>query len=159
MTLWHNLTALGWAALLAAGTAQADMPAPTTEELTAWAGAYSAIEAMEPKWAVQGADAFKATSDAGVPVVYLDVRTESEWEKGVVRGAVTVTLTDLTTEGAIAQLPESKTAIIAVYCKSGHRSALAVPLLHRYGYVNAISMKGGYEGWVAEGYPVEGAEG
>ena len=159
MRLCLNFAALGCAALLAAGTAQADMSAPTSEELAAWASAYSAIEAMEPKWAVQGADAFKASSDAGVPVVYLDVRTETEWEKGVVTGAVMVTLTDLATEWAMARLPESKMAIIAVYCKSGHRSALAVPLLHRYGYVNAISMKGGYEGWVAAGYPVENAGG
>lgn len=146
--------------LLAGTTAvHAEMPAPTAEELQAWASAYAAIEGMEPKWGVQGAEAFKASSDAGVPVVYLDVRTEAEWSKGIVEGAVKATLTDLATEDGAALLPESKTAIIAVYCKSGHRSALAIPLLQRYGYTNAISMKGGYEGWVKAGYPTEGAGG
>ena len=62
---------------------------------------------------------------------------------------------ELATEAGIAALPESKTTIMAVYCKSGHRSALAIPLLHRLGYVNATSMQGGYEGWVEAGYPVE----
>ncbi len=143
------------AVLFAAATASADMAEPTAAELEAWAIAYSAIEAMEPKWGVQGADAFKASSDAGVPVVYLDVRTEAEWAKGIVEGAVKVTLTDLATEDGAALLPDRKSAIIAVYCKSGHRSALAIPLLQRYGYVNAISMKGGYEGWVKAGYPVQ----
>ncbi len=133
------------------------MMAPTSEELAAWSEAYAVIGGMEPKWAVQGADAFKASTDAGVPVVYLDVRTEPEWAKGTVAGAVKATLTELATDGGMALLPENKTAIIAVYCKSGHRSALAIPLLHRLGYANAISMTGGYEGWVAAGYPVEGA--
>ncbi len=149
--------AIACALLFVAGTASAEMEAPTAEELAAWSAAYAAIEGMEPKWAVQGGDAFKASSDAGVPVVYLDVRTEKEWEGGIVKGAVKATLTQLATEEGIALLPDSKTAIIAVYCKSGHRSALAIPLLHRYGYTNAISMKGGYQGWVKAGYPVEGA--
>ena len=155
-TLWKP-AALACAAVLAAQGAMAEMMAPTADELAAWSQAYAAIGGMEPKWAVQGADAFKASSDAGVPVVYLDVRTKTEWEKGIVEGAVKATLTDLATADGMAMLPDNKTAIIAVYCKSGHRSALAVPLLHRLGYVNAISMKGGYEGWVEAGFPVEGA--
>jgi len=157
MTRFLKSAALGCALLLAASTSYAEQPAPSAEELAAWSAAYSEIGGMEPKWAVQGADAFKASSDAGVPVVYLDVRTEKEWEAGIVEGAVKATLTQLATEDGMALLPKSKTAIIAVYCKSGHRSALAIPLLHRYGYTNAISMKGGFEGWVEAGYPVEGA--
>lgn len=154
-TLWKP-AALACAAVLAAQGAMAEMMAPTADELAAWSQAYAAIGGMEPKWAVQGADAFKASSDAGVPVVYLDVRTKAEWEKGIVEGAVKATLTELATADGMAMLPDNKTAIIAVYCKSGHRSALAIPLLHRLGYVNAISMKGGYEGWVGAGYPIEG---
>ena len=66
------------------------------------------------------------------------------------------TADELANKDSMAMLPESKTAIIAVYCKSGHRSALAIPLMHRLGYKNAISMKEGYEGWAKAGYPVEG---
>ena len=111
---------------------------------------------MSPKWGVQGADAFKASADAGVPVFFLDVRTPEEWEGGHVEGATHVPLTTLPTAEGMASLPENKAAIIAVYCKSGHRSALSVPVLHAMGYSNAVSMSGGYEGWVEQGYPVEG---
>ncbi len=157
MTTFWKPAALAAAALLAAQGAFAEMMAPTADELAAWSEAYAAIGGMEPKWGVQGADAFKASSDAGVPVVYLDVRTEKEWEGGIIEGAVKATLTGLATEDGMGMLPEDKSAIIAVYCKSGHRSALAIPLWQRLGYANAISMKGGYEGWVKAGYPVEGA--
>ena len=142
------------AMMLAAGGAQAEMPALDGAELAAWQTAFAEIKGMSPKWAIQGADAFHASSSAGVPVVYLDVRTPEEREKGTVEGAIEVSLTELATEAGLAALPEDKNAIMAVYCKSGHRSALAIPLLHRLGYANATSMQGGYEGWVEAGFPV-----
>lgn len=127
-------------------------------ELTSWKEALIDIRDMTPEWGVQGADAFKASSDAGVPVFYLDVRKPEEWDKGVIENAVRVSLTDLASKSGLSSLPEDRTTIIAVYCKSGHRSALALPLLHQLGYVNAISLKGGYEAWVEAGYPVTGAK-
>ena len=157
MSICRTIVTACCATALSIGAAEAEMTPPTKEELAAWSAAYGALEAMTPKWGVESGDVFRAMSGAGVPVVYLDVRTEAEWEKGIIEGAVRITLTDLATEAGMAQLPDSKTAIIAVYCKSGHRSALAIPLLHRYGYVNAISMSGGYSGWAAAGYPVENA--
>ena len=65
-----------------------------------------------------------------------------------------VTLTALPTEEGLAALPEDMDTIIGVYCKSGHRAALALTLLHNLGYTNAISMGGGFEAWSAAGYPV-----
>ena len=140
----------GFATLLTASASQAGAP-PTADELAAWYVAYNTIESMQPKWAVQSAEAFKAMSDAGVAVFYLDVRTAAEWKDGTIQGAVKLTLTDLATREGIAHLPKDKAAIIAVYCRSGHRSALAIPLLHRYGYANAISMQGGFVSWQASG--------
>jgi rhodanese-related sulfurtransferase len=154
MRLTHLATALGLAAFTAAGLAQADT-AMTPEEMAAWSSAYSEIKAMTPKWGIQGGEAFQAMSAAGVPVVYLDVRTPEEREKGIVTGAIEVALTELPTETGIAALPEDKTVIVAVYCKSGHRASLAVPLMHRLGYINATAMDGGYEGWVEAGFPTE----
>lgn len=142
-----------------AGLAAANSAALDADSLSRWTASLTQIRNMTPQWAVQGADAFKASSDAGVPVFYLDVRKPEEWEKGIVQGAVRVSLTDLATQAGLASLPEDKSTIVAVYCKSGHRSALAIPLLHQLGYVNAISIKGGYEGWVTAGYPVTGATG
>lgn len=139
--------------------AHAEGELPNAVELARWQAALTQIRTMAPEWAVQGAEAFKTSSDAGVPVVYLDVRKPEEWEKGVIEGATQVSLTDLPTAEGLAKLPEDRTSIIAVYCKSGHRSALAIPLLHLLGYSNAISMKGGYEAWVEAGYPVTGTDG
>ncbi len=145
------------AALAIATAAAAEMTPPKADDLARWTEAYSHIKTMTPKWAVQGASAFKASSDAGVQVFYLDVRTPAEWQKGVIEGATMVSLSELPSEAGILKLPTGKTTIIAVYCKSGHRSALAIPLLHQLGYENAISMKGGFKAWRTAGYPVEGA--
>lgn len=159
MTILTHLrpVALALAAVVAlAPGARAEMAPLGAEEMAAWAASLADIKAMTPKWGFQGPEAFKTSSDAGVPVVYLDVREDEERAKGVVEGAVEVSLTTLPSEEGMAMLPADKTAIIAVYCKSGHRSALAMPFLHRLGYGNAISMQGGYEAWVAAGYPIEG---
>lgn len=148
-------TALALSVLLTTtGMALADM---TPAEMEAWAASYAEIKGMSPRWGHQGAEAFKTTADAGVPIIFLDVRTPEERAKGVVEGAIQVSLTDLATADGVALLPADKTAIIAVYCKGGYRSGLAMPFLHRMGYENAISMDGGYTAWAEAGYPVEGA--
>ena len=159
MTLFTQLRPVAFALSVAcaASAAQAESHGMDTAAMEAWAAAYSEIKAMNPKWGHQGAEAFKATADAGVPIVFLDVRTEEERAKGVVEGAIEVSLTQLPTEDGVAMLPADKTAIIAVYCKGGYRSGLAIPFLHQLGYVNAISMDGGYTAWAEAGYPVSGA--
>ena len=133
------------------------MTAPGEDDLARWTAALSEIKGMSPTWGLQGAEAFKASADAGVPVFFLDVRTPDEVANGHVEGATHVALSTLPTAEGMSKLPEDKSAIIAVYCKSGHRSALAMPILHAMGYTNAVSMAGGYTGWVEQGYPVEGA--
>lgn len=135
--------------------ALAEPPALQTDAngLARWQMTYDEIRDMSPKWGVQGIEAFKATTDAGIPVVYIDVRTPKEWAGGVVKDAVLVNLNDLPTATGLAKLPTDMNAIIGVYCKSGHRSTLALTMLHQLGYKNAISMKGGWEAWSAAGYP------
>ncbi len=153
LTNLRPITLVLAAALAATSPANAEIDAA---ELETWAASYAEMKGMSPKWGHQGAEAFKTTADAGVPIVYLDVRTPEERAKGVIEGAIQVSLTDLPTEAGIAALPEDKTAIIAVYCKGGYRSGLAMPFLHRMGYMNAISMDGGYQAWADAGYPTEG---
>lgn len=152
-----KLTVIAAVATLASVGARADsVSMPSDEDLARFASAYAAIKAMSPKWGVQDPESFKTSSDAGVPVLYLDVRTEEEHAKGYVAGATLVSLTKLATAEGMSMLPADKTTIIAVYCKSGHRSAMALPLLHQLGYTNAINMKGGWLAWTEAGYPVEG---
>ena len=84
--------------------------------------------------------------------VFLDVRTEKEFKKGSVPNAMHLQRGLL--EFKIAKKVPDKTAKIVVYCKSGSRSVLSVCALKKMGYVNAVSMDGGWKGWVKEGHPI-----
>lgn len=109
---------------------------------------------MSPKWGKQGVEAFKASLDAGVPMLFLDVRAAEEWQDGVIDGALLIDLNELPTKEMLARLPEDRNTIIAIYCKLGHRSSLALALLHQLGYENALRMSGGMEAWREAGYRV-----
>lgn len=122
--------------------------------LMRWQGSYDAIRDMSPKWGAQGVDAFKTSMDAGVNIVFVDVRTPKEWSEGIVPNAVMINLNDLPKAQSIAMLPTDQNAIVGVYCKAGHRSALAMTFLNQLGYKNAISMNGGMDAWRKAGYPV-----
>lgn len=144
-------------ALVMLGSVSACATAPALQDdadgLARWQMSYDEIRGMSPKWGLQGIAAFKKTVDAGVPVVFVDVRTPKEWAGGVVKDAVLINLNTLPTAKGLAKLPQDPAAIIAIYCKSGHRSTMALPMLHQLGYKNAISMKGGWMAWSKAGYP------
>jgi len=142
--------------LISAGVAQADTRAyqPDSEFLARWQATYDDLRDMKPKWGKQGVDAFKASLDAGVPMLFLDVRTAKEWQSGVIESALLINLNELPTPKSLARLPEDRNTIIGIYCKAGHRSTLALALLHQLGYKNAINMSGGMTAWRKAGYPV-----
>lgn len=108
-------------------------PGLSAEALAGWRTALTDLRGMTPKWGIQPVAAFKATMDAGVPIVMLDVREPAEWAEGVIEGAVRVSLGDLPTAQGLAKLPPDRQTAIGVDCKSGHRSALALSLLHNLG--------------------------
>jgi rhodanese-related sulfurtransferase len=58
-------------------------------------------------------------------------------------------------EFKIASNVANQNAKIVVYCKSGGRSSLATLSLVRMGYVNAVSMNGGFTEWANKGYPID----
>lgn len=85
-------------------------------------------------------------------VVVLDVRTAEEFAEGHLEGAVNIDQKqDDFVEKAKAQLPVDKT--IAVYCRSGRRSASASNRLAAVGY-KCINLKGGIMAWKDAGRPV-----
>jgi glyoxylase-like metal-dependent hydrolase (beta-lactamase superfamily II)/rhodanese-related sulfurtransferase len=82
-----------------------------------------------------------ATADIGV----LDVRREAEFQAAHLEGADWHPL-----DRFKAALPEiSKDAPVAVHCKSGYRSLIAVSLLQRAGYHNVVDLAGGFDAWQA----------
>ena len=89
-------------------------------------------------------------ADSGV--VILDVRTAAEYAEGHIQGAVLIDQgqSDFM-EKAKAALPTDKT--IAVYCRSGRRSANAAGRLAGVGY-KCVNLKGGIIAWKDANMPV-----
>ena len=89
---------------------------------------------------------------ADTSVVVLDVRTAGEFAEGHIERAINVDYyrADFV-EQAKAVLPTDKT--IAIYCRSGRRSAYAAEKLALDGY-KLVNLKGGIIAWQAAGKPV-----
>ena len=85
-------------------------------------------------------------------VVILDVRKADEFAEGHIKGAVLIDQfqSDFV-EQAKANLPIDKT--IAVYCRSGRRSANAADKLADIGY-KCVNLKGGILAWKEANLPV-----
>lgn len=87
---------------------------------------------------------------ADTNVVVLDVRTASEFEEGHIKNATNIDYNQNDfLEKAKAALPTDKT--IAVYCRSGRRSANAAGKLSAEGY-QVVNLKGGIIAWT-EAFP------
>jgi rhodanese-related sulfurtransferase len=95
----------------------------------------------------------KIQLDRGDKFFLVDVREESEWNKGHITNAIYIG------KGVIERDIEKKIdnidAEIILYCGGGFRSALAADNLQKMGYSNVSSMNGGYSGWIKAGYPTE----
>jgi len=85
-------------------------------------------------------------------VVILDVRKADEFAEGHIKGAVLIDRfqSDFI-EQAKAKLPKDKT--IAIYCRSGRRSANAAGKLADVGY-KCVNLKGGIIAWKEANMPV-----
>ncbi|MBQ6751036.1 MAG: rhodanese-like domain-containing protein [Bacteroidaceae bacterium] len=85
-------------------------------------------------------------------VVILDVRTAEEYAEGHIPGAI---LIDQSKEDFVDQakhlLPKDKT--IAIYCRSGRRSANAAGKLVGAGF-KCVNLKGGIMAWKEANMPV-----
>ena len=112
--------------------------------------------------------------------VYLDVRTEEEFEAGHAPGAVNIPLARMNAMGEMELNPDFLAVVRAnlrpdakliVGCRSGGRSARACEVLAGNGYPNALNLQGGFvgvpgpggvmvePGWAALGFPVEAGTG
>ena len=93
-----------------------------------------------------------ATLIADTNVVVLDVRTASEYAEGHIQSAILIDQNQSDfVEKAKASLPQDKT--IALYCRSGRRSANAAGKLADVGY-KCVNLKGGIVAWKEAMMPV-----
>lgn len=83
----------------------------------------------------------------------IDVREESEWAAGHVRGADYLGRGVL--ERDVEQKVPDKNVELILYCGGGFRSALSADNLQKMGYTNVASMAGGWREWTGKGFPVE----
>ena len=95
----------------------------------------------------------KKRLDAGDKLTLVDVREDSEWAKGHIRGALH--LGKGVIERDIENAVPDKSRELILYCGGGFRSALAADNLQKMGYKNVLSMDGGWRGWTEAGLPTE----
>jgi rhodanese-related sulfurtransferase len=93
----------------------------------------------------------KQRLDAQETFTLIDVREDSEWTNGHLPGAIHLCkgIIERDIENAV---PHKATPIV-VYCGGGYRSALVADNLQKMGYINVISMDGGWRGWTEAGFP------
>lgn len=85
----------------------------------------------------------KALVDRGTDFLLLDVREPHEHERCRIPGSVLIPLGELPRR--VGELDRSRP--LAVYCRSGARSARAVRLLREGGFATAVSVAGGIFAW------------
>ena len=94
-------------------------------------------------------DFAKLTDSAGVQI--LDVRTAEEYVAGHLSDALNIDVKQSSfKEEALKQLDKNRK--VAVYCRSGRRSANAAGLLAKEGY-KLVNLKGGITAWKKENQP------
>ena len=85
--------------------------------------------------------------------IFVDCRTEEEYEMGHIPGAINIPRGLL--EFKVADKIPDKQASIVIYCMVGGRGCLATCTLCNMGYKNAKNMDGGWLAWEKASYPVE----
>jgi rhodanese-related sulfurtransferase len=82
--------------------------------------------------------------------IFLDVRTQEEWNQGRIARSILIPLDVLPSR--MNELPRDKD--IVVVCRSGARSKEGTTLLRQAGFTRVTCMSGGIQAWVAAGHPV-----
>lgn len=78
--------------------------------------------------------------------VILDVRTEQEWNEGIIPGAVNIDI--YKGQGFIYKIEElDKSKNYYIYCRSGARSGQACSIMRQLGFANTYNLMGGIMEW------------
>ena len=86
-------------------------------------------------------------------IVILDVRTADEFAAGHLKGALNI---DIRQQDAYSKLDKlnPKTTYL-VYCRTNHRSGMAVDYMMQKGFKNLYQMMDGFPGWAANNFAYE----
>ena len=83
--------------------------------------------------------------------LFVDVRTQEEWNQGHIAKSVLIPLDEL--PNRLDELPRDRD--IVVVCHTGVRSKEGATILHNAGFKRVSCLSGGIQGWVAGGYPIQ----
>ena len=110
------------------------------------------VNEVRPKIKEVTPDEARARLAQNPKAVLVDVREDSEWEKGHATQAVHLGKGVL--ERDVEEMfPDPNTELI-MYCGGGYRSALTADVAKRMGYRNVASLAGGYKALVQAGWPM-----
>lgn len=89
---------------------------------------------------------WKSKLDNDPNAIILDVRTEEEWNDGIIPKAI---LNDIHKgQSFLYRLDElDKSKNFYVYCKAGGRSAQACALMNQLGFEKTYNLEGGFINW------------
>jgi rhodanese-related sulfurtransferase len=96
---------------------------------------------------------YKEMLARGEKPVLVDVREDSEWSAGHVKGAVH--MSKGTIERDIENRVPDKQTTLVLYCGGGFRSALVADNLQKMGYSNPVSLDGGWRALKDSGVDLE----
>jgi len=100
-------------------------------------------------------DAEAAIRDADV---LNDVRESEEFAAGHLPGAIHASRGMLEFKLAGNPALAARDLKVVLYCKTSGRAALAAAAMQDMGYLDVVSIAGGYDAWVAAGKPVHRPE-
>ncbi|MCF6181961.1 rhodanese-like domain-containing protein [Lutibacter sp.] len=83
----------------------------------------------------------------------IDVRTPFEYSQGYIKGSKNINFFDKDFLNEIASY--NKNEPIYVYCKSGHRSGIAVKKMIQLGFKDVYELQGGIINWVRSNNKIE----
>ena len=118
----------------------------TAHDLVAAAKAHiKEVDLTEADAAIQAAD------------VLIDVREADEFQAGHIPGAINIPRGLLEFRLSNDPVLSSRDQKLVLYCKNSGRSALAASALQEMGYLEVLSILGGFDAWAAANKPVAGA--
>jgi len=86
-------------------------------------------------------------------LVVLDVRSADEFKDGHIKGAINI---DIRQPDAFSRIDKlNRTAKYIVYCRTNHRSGIAVGHMMQSGFKTIYQMMDGFPGWAANNLPVQ----
>jgi rhodanese-related sulfurtransferase len=104
-----------------------------------------------PEGWLSAGDVTKVNDAIDAGAFMLDVRSGSEFTEGHIPGATNIPLREIAAR--YDELPMDQQVIS--YCKSGHRQAMSLPILHVLGNSTAKGFPASWVGWTEAGQPVE----